>query len=151
MARKRLIEEFDSAINDALKTRDQTKADAVRFLKAGLQRLLIDQKELSQDDEIAYLMTEAKKRREAIELYRKGQRQDLEQKEEYELALIAKYLPEQMSPEELDQVIDEVIESTGAESMRDMGKVMGAVMSRIKGRVDGKTAQARVQVRLSTK
>ena len=82
-------------------------------------------------------MKYAKQRKEAIEMYEKGGRQDLVEKEKAELAVVESYLPKQMSEEEIRELVKEAIEATGASSPKDIGKVMQHVMPKVKGRADG--------------
>ena len=84
------------------------------------------------------LTSAAKKRRESIEQYKLGNRQDLVDKEQAELDMISAYLPEQLGEDTLRQLITEAIEATGADSPKDMGKVMKHLMPKIKGKADGK-------------
>jgi len=107
------------------------------------------QRELTDDDSIRVLLTAAKQRKESIELYRQGGRQDLVEQEENELKIVQKYLPEQMSEDKVKKIIDEIITATGAQSMKDMGKVMGQAMGRLQGKADGKAVQNYVRQRLA--
>jgi len=92
---------------------------------------------LSDEETIEVLMAEAKKRKEAIIEFEKGNRQDLVEKEREELELIQKYLPEQLPEDEIRKLVKEAIQKTGASGSKDMGKVMAELMPRIKGRAEG--------------
>jgi hypothetical protein len=96
------------------------------------------------------LMQIAKQRRDSIEQYRKGGREDLVAQEEAELAIVEEYLPPQMSDEEVSQVVDEVIASVGATSAKEMGKVMGKAMQQLKGKADGNRIQEMVKAKLNS-
>ena len=114
--------------------------------KAAIKNRQIDTgKELSDDDIIPVLSTLAKQRRESIEQFSKGGRQDLAEKERLELSVLQSYLPEQITPEELDRIILEAIKESSAAGAGDMGKVMRLVMPRTKGAADGKLVSQRVK------
>ena len=106
-------------------------------------------KDLTPDDEIQILLNAAKKRKEAMEAYEKGNRQDLVEKEQQELEIIQQYLPAQMSDEEIAKQIDDIIQSTGASSIRDLGRVMSEAMKALKGKADGKKVQQLVREKLA--
>ncbi|OYW19489.1 MAG: hypothetical protein B7Z54_03745 [Sphingobacteriales bacterium 12-47-4] len=99
--------------------------------------------------EIRLLQKLVKQRKDSLEIYQQQQRADLAQKEEEEIAVIEKFLPQQMSVEELKTVIKELIAETGASSPADMGKVMGAATKKLAGKADGKTISAVVKELLS--
>jgi len=146
----RLEQKLVDDMKSAMKSGDKILLGTIRMLRAQLKNASIAKgKDLSDEDIIEVLSREAKKRKESLELYKKGGRADLAQKEEKELAIITSYLPEQLSQEEVEKIIDEIITETGAESLRDMGKVMSAVMQKVKGRADGKMVQEIVRKKLS--
>ncbi len=137
-------------MKEAMKSGDKVRLDTIRGLRAMLKDAQIaKQRELTEEDEIAVLQSAAKKRTEAIKLYRQGNRQDLVEKEERELAIIRSYLPEMMSPEEIEKVVDAAIARLGASGMRDFGKVMGEVMRELRGKAEGQTVQEVVRRKLS--
>ncbi len=105
-------------------------------------------KAVTPDDEIATLLSAAKKRKESIEQFQAGGRMDLVAQETSELAIIQEYLPKQMGEEEIKQVIESVVKGTGASSAADFGKVMPQVMKQLKGKADGKMIQELVKTRL---
>ena len=110
----------------------------IRMILAGIKNQQIAlQRELTDEDVINVLVSEAKKRREAEEVYRKNGREDLADKEASELVFLSVYLPQPYTDEEVADIVREVIAETGAETKRDMGKVMGRVMGQVKGRYDG--------------
>ena len=98
---------------------------------------------------LSFLMSAAKKRKESIEAYQAGNRQDLLEREQQELDIINKYLPQQMSDEDVEKAIDEIIGLTGATSSKDLGKVMSEAMKVLKGRADGKKVQNIVRSKLA--
>jgi len=134
-----LLKRIDDDMIQALKKRDSFKTTLLRGLKSDIKYKAIEKKDdLSDDEIIAVLSSAAKRRRESIEQFRNGHRQDLVDKETAELTIISQYLPEQMSPEELREIITGAIEKTGADSPSKLGLVMKEIMPRIKGKADGK-------------
>ena len=103
-----------------------------------------DRRELTDDDYAAILAREVKTRRESVEAFRNGGREDLAAKEEAEIAILSEYLPQQLSEAEIQALVDEGIAATGASSARDLGKVMGWLAPRTRGRADGKQVSALV-------
>jgi uncharacterized protein YqeY len=103
-----------------------------------------DRRELTDDDYAAILAREVKTRRESVEAFRNGGREDLAAKEEAEIAILSEYLPRQLSEAEIRVLVDEGIAATGASSARDLGKVMGWLAPRTRGRADGKQVSALV-------
>ncbi len=142
---ERLLEDMKAA----MKAGDKAKVNTIRQLRAQLKDAQIELgRELTDDDAIKVLTNAAKKRKEAIDLYRQGGRQDLVEKEQAELQVIQQYLPEQLSREELESIIDQVIQEEDARTMKDMGRVMSKVMAQVRGRADGKEVQQIVRGRL---
>jgi uncharacterized protein YqeY len=140
------------------------KEDLVNAMKAGrkeevstLRTVLAQTKnerislrrELEDEDITKVLMNAVKKRKDSIEMFKQGNRQDLVDKEEKEVSYIERYLPEQISDEEIAKVVDKIIAETGALSMKEIGKVMGPIMAQLKGKADGKKVQSIVRDRLS--
>jgi uncharacterized protein YqeY len=141
-----LLQKIDDDLKRALKESDSLKVSVLRLAKAALKNKQIDkQEELSDDEIISTLSTLSKQRRESIELFSKGGREDLAEKERQELAILQSYLPKQLTPEELDAVIAEVIKESSASGLREIGKVMRLVMQRVKGAADGKIVNQRVK------
>lgn len=141
-------------IKTAMKAKDKTRLETVRSIKKVLLEKEVSvrpqgQTELNETQELEVLAQLAKQRRDSIEQYRQAGRTDLADQEAQELAIIEEYLPQQLSDEEVSQVIDEVISRTGASSAKDMGKVMGPVMQQLKGRADGQKIQAMVKAKLN--
>jgi hypothetical protein len=142
-------------IKTAMKAKDKTRLETVRSIKKVLLEKEVSvrpqgQTELNETQELEVLAQLAKQRRDSIEQYQQAGRTDLADQEAQELAIIEEYLPQQLSDEEVSQVIDDVISRTGASSARDMGKVMGPVMQQLKGRADGQKIQAMVKAKLSS-
>jgi hypothetical protein len=108
-----------------------------------------DRTTLTDDQAIAVLSREVKTRRESVEAYRKGGREDLAAKEEAEIAIITTFLPRALTEDELAALVDEAIAATGASSARDLGKVMGWLSPRTRGRADGKVVSGLVAAALA--
>ncbi len=139
-------------MRSAMKSGNTAETGTLRNLLSKLkdERIkLRPKREMTDEDALRVLMTAAKQRKESIELYRKGGRQDLVDQEEAELSIVQRYLPEQISEAEVSKIIDEIIAATGAASMKDMGKVMGQAMGRLQGKADGKLVQNLVRQRLA--
>jgi len=125
-------------MKEAMKSKDKVKLSTIRMINSLIKNAEIEKRgELTDDEIIQLLMKYAKQRKEAIEMYEKGGRQDLVEKEKAELAVVESYLPKQMSEEEIRELVKEAVEATGASSPRDIGKVMQYVMPKVKGRADG--------------
>lgn len=140
------LQKLDDDLKTALKASDGLKVSVLRMAKSALQYRQIDKGgDLSEEDISAVLSTLAKQRRESIEQFSKGGREDLAEKERLELSVLQSYLPKQLTPGELDAVIIEAIKETSAEGVKDMGKVMRLVMSNAKGAADGKIVNQRVK------
>lgn len=143
-------------IGQALKARDEIRLSTLRMLSSALNYEKIEkQHDLNEEEELAVVKREAKKRKDAIEVYQKLQNSETQKvkerikREEEELAILKGYLPEEMGESELVDLVDQVIGEIGAESMQDMGNVMGEVMKRAKGRADGKTVADLVKKQLT--
>ena len=142
----RLTEDMKSA----LKAGEKDRLKVVRLLLADIKRVEIDsRKELDDAGVISVIEKAVKQRRDSIEQFNKGGREDLSAIEQAELDVIQTYLPEQLSDDELTSLVDEVIASTGAENIRDMGKVMGAIKARAAGKADMGAVGAMVKARLA--
>lgn len=144
-------EKIRQDLKQAQLSRDEVKVSTIRLLLSELTYAKVAKgtDSLTDEDIIASIQKEAKKRKESIESFRKGGREDLVSKEEAELKILQTYLPEQISDEELTKVVDEVITNTGATSAADMGKVIGAVMSKVGQRVEGARVSTLVRLKLT--
>jgi len=144
-----LKEKITEDMRAALRSGDKAKLKLIRMLRSEIRYKEIDNgSELEDDDTIEVLSSALKKRKEAIEEFKKGGREDLVSQEEEELKIILSYLPEQLSQEDLEKLDDEKIAETDAQSPRDIGKVMRAVMPEVKGRADGKKVNHLVSLKL---
>lgn len=135
----------------AMKARDSFAISVLSFLRAAIKNVKVDKRlEAVPDEEvIAVIKKQAKQRMDSITQFKAGGRADLAEKEEKELAVLKNYLPAEMSPEKLKEIIEEVIASTGANSIKDMGRVMKDVLARAAGQADNQTVGALVKERLS--
>jgi uncharacterized protein len=134
----------------AMKARDQLRMDVIRMIKAAVLNKEVEMKKDLDDAEMSRIMTTMiKQRKESVEQYEKGQRAELAAKERHEISIIEAYLPQALSPEELDRTVDAVIRETCATSAKDMGAVMKTVMARLAGQpVDGKQVSDLVRSKL---
>lgn len=127
-------------LKDAMKQKQGLRKSVITMLRAAVKQIEVDQrKELTDEEVIDVIVTQVKQKRSVIDEFLKGDREDLAEEAKEEIAVLEKYLPEQLSEEELKTIISDVISETGASSMKDMGKVMGIVNPKVKGRADGKT------------
>lgn len=140
-----LLDTLTADMKAAMKARDKERLQTIRMLISGVKNVLIDKPSFSESDEVDYLSTEAKKRRQSIEAYEQAGREDLAEVERAELVVIEQYLPQQLGEDEVRTIVAEAIASTGASGASDLGKVMGAIMPQIKGRFDGAKVRPIVQ------
>jgi hypothetical protein len=144
-----LKDQITEDMKTALKAGDKDRLRAVRLIMAAIKQVEVDHRiELDDTAVLSVLDKMVKQRRDSVEQFQKGDRNDLADIELAEIAVIEDYLPEQLSDAELDAMIDEAISSTGAESIRDMGKVMGQIKGKAAGRADMGAVGAKVKARL---
>jgi len=140
-------------LKEAMLAKDRQKLEALRAIKAAL--LLektgggVGDSEIPETVELKLLQKQVKQRRDTAKIYREQNRPELAEEEEYQAEIIEKYLPEQMSEEEVKAVVAKVIADTGASSMKDMGRVMGMVSKQLAGKADNKTVSVLVKQLLS--
>lgn len=134
----------------AMKDKDKKALRGIRAIKAAilLEKTSGDKEEMTEEREIKLLQKLVKQRKDSLAIYQKEGRDDLAQIEQEEIEVIERYLPEQISEEELLAEVDKVINETGASSMKDMGKVMGIATKRLAGRAEGKAISAAVKEKL---
>ncbi len=145
-----ILPKIDEELKSALKAGDKLKATVLRGLKSDIQYRQIDLgRDLTDEDILATLQSAAKRRRDSIEQFKKGGRDDLVDKESRELELIEGYLPEQLSEDKIREHIQASLEATGASSPAQMGAVMKDLMPRLKGQADGKLVSQLVRQMLS--
>lgn len=142
---------LETKINEDLKTAMKEKNQAgLRGIRAIKSAILLQKtdgtgSELDEAGEIKLLQKLIKQRKDSLDIFQKQNREDLAKVEEEEIAVIEKYLPKQLSTEELKPIIQKIIEQTGASSMKDMGKVMGMASQQLAGKADGKTISGLVK------
>ena len=136
------FEKIQKDMYTAMKSGEKEKANTLRNVISKLKDRQIEKRDpLSEEEEIKILQTLVKQRKESIDLYEKGGRNELVAIEKQEMDIIKSYLPKMMSEDAIKDIVKNVIDNTGAGSMSDMGKVMPEVMRQGKGLIDGKTAQ----------
>jgi uncharacterized protein len=145
-----IVEDVNRAITEAMKARDQLRLVALRMLKTALMNREIERgRPLDENESRQVVSSLVKQRRDSIEQFTKGGRQDLVDKETAEIAVLERYLPPAVDGAELERVVDNAISSTGASSAKDMGKVMKAVMAELAAKtVDGKLVNELVRRKL---
>ena len=140
-----LRERIQSDITAAMRSGDALRRDTLRMAESAIYNAdTRDRRSYSDDDVASVLSREVKTRRESVEAFRKGGREDLASKEEAEIGILAAFLPEQLSDAEIAGLVDEAIAATGAAGPRDMGKVMGWLAPRTRGKADGRAVSQRV-------
>jgi uncharacterized protein YqeY len=146
-----LLDRIQREMAEAMRAREEARLSTLRLIKTALKKHEIDaMKPLDEATEMQLLNTLIKQRRESIEMFRKGNRPELAEKEEAELKMIEGYLPAAPSPEEVEAAIQAALAETGASSLKQMGLVMKAAQARLAGtRVDGKALSDKVRARLS--
>jgi uncharacterized protein len=139
------LEQVQADVKDAMKAREKERVHALRLIVSELQKAEKEQR----DDELQVLQRERKRRLEAADAYRDGGRTDRAESEEREAEIIASYMPEQLTDEELGALVGDAVAESGASSPKEMGKVMALVMPKLKGRADGKRVSAAVRETLT--
>lgn len=147
-----LKERLTDDMKSALRNRETVRLGLVRMIRAQIKNREIAQGNELRDEEVIEVVSSLiKSRREALEFAVKGDRKDLVAQAEEELKILASYLPDQLSEEEIRSVVRKAIDQSGAEGPGDLGKVMGAVMPRVKGRADGRLVNEIVRACLATR
>lgn len=147
-----LLDNLKKDMITAMKAKDKETLSVVRMLKASVQNEQINLgHDLTPDEENALMAKEYKQRKDSMAEFEKGGRQDLVDATKKEMAVVAKYMPKQMSADEVQKVVEETISEVNATSMKDFGKVMGAIMPKVKGKADGKVVNESVKKVLQSK
>ena len=134
----------------AMRAKDAARLSAVRLLLAAIKQREVDERiELSDADVLAIIEKMIKQRRDSVEQFEKGARQDLADKEKFEIGVLQAYMPAAMSAAEIDAAVSEAISGSGAKGMADMGKVMAMLKPRLAGRADMGAVSALIKTRLS--
>ncbi|APT17825.1 GatB YqeY domain protein [Amylolactobacillus amylotrophicus DSM 20534] len=145
-----LNEQIMNDLKTAMKAHDKVALDTIRMIKSALANKKIELgHDLTEEEEVAVLSTEMKQRRDSLAEFEKGNRTDLVEKVQEEMKIVERYLPAQMSAEEVGKLIDSVIEETGATGKADFGKVMKTLMPKVKGKADGGLVNQLVNQKLS--
>ena len=151
-----LKEKISGNLIQALKEKNELRTGTLRLILSAVHNLEIDKKGrnegkevvLEDDEVLGVLRGEAKKRKEAIEMYKKGKREELAKKEEEELGIIEEYLPSQMSEEKIVAVIDEVMSRVRPNGPADFGRVISEAMKQLKGKADGQKVSGLIKKKL---
>lgn len=139
-------------MKDAMRAKDATTLEALRAIKSSIliaQTETASKEGLSEEEELKLLQKLVKQRKDSAAIYKEQGREDLAEPELAQAEVIEKFLPEQLSEEEIEAKVDEIIAETGAEGMKDMGKVMGKATAELTGKADGKTISNIVRKKLS--
>jgi uncharacterized protein len=145
-----LIPRIEDELKQARLARDEDRRDALSLILHSLRVAEKDlQRPLSGDEELQVLQRERKRRVEAADAYEAAGREEQAEAEEYELEVLAEFMPEPMSEDDLEEIIDDVIAEVGATSLRDLGRVMADVMPQVSGRADGSTVTQLVREKLA--
>lgn len=140
-----LKEQLGDDLKDAMRQGDALRRTTIRFVLSAIHNdEIARQKDLDEDGVIQVLTKQAQQRRDSIEAFQDANRQDLVDKEQAELEIIAAYLPARMTEDEIREVVRQVLSDSGASGPQDMGKVMGRVMPKVRGKADGKMVSAMV-------
>ena len=133
-------EQLTADMKEAMKSHDKDRLSVIRFVRGAIRQAEIDggHKELSDEDVIGVISKEVKMRKDSIEEFKKGDRQDLVEKTQAEIEVLMPYMPAQLSEAEVSELVKAAVEETGAKTQKDMGKVMGKLMPKVKGCADGK-------------
>ena len=146
-----LQEKIQAHITDAMRGKDSLRLNTLRMMKSAVKNKEIEKmKALEEGEVLSIFGTLVKQRKDSIEQFRKGGREELAQKEEAEIKIIEEYLPAAASEDDIRRAIDEAVQETGATSMKDMGKVMKAALTRLVGKTaDGARVRQIVKEKLS--
>jgi hypothetical protein len=144
-----LREKISQDMKSAMRDKDEARLGSIRMLWAAIQRREVDERITLDDTQIlAVVEKQVRQSRDAVEQFLKGNRPDLAEKENRDIAVMQAYLPAQASDAEIEQLINEAVAATGAASIKDMGKVVGVLKPKLQGRADMGQVSARVKARL---
>lgn len=145
-----LSERLNDDMKQAMKNQDKFKLSVIRMIRSAIKNVEIDQKKTLSDDEVLDILNrEVKQRKDSLQEFEKAGRNDLSEAVKEEIEIIAVYMPQQLTEEEIQAIVQQTIQETGASSKADMGKLMSALMPKVKGRADGKLVNRFVQQLLS--
>lgn len=133
-----LKERLMSDLKASMKNKDKIRKDAITLVRAAIKQKEVDERrELTDEDIIEVISKQVKQKRDSIESFRQGGREDLALSTQNEIDILMEYLPRQLTEDEIDEIVKQAIEEIGANSMKDMGKVMSFIMPKVKGKADG--------------
>lgn len=134
-----LKKQLTDDLKEAMKSKDQVKKSTITLIRADIKQQEVDNRiELKDEDIIKIISKQLKQRKDSLEDFKRGGRDDLVKQTEEEMNVLLSYLPEQLDDENLTEIVKNTIDEVGATSMKDMGKVMPKIMSKVKGQADGK-------------
>ncbi|HRD70812.1 MAG TPA: GatB/YqeY domain-containing protein [Legionella sp.] len=143
-------EQLNNDIKDAMRAKDKNLLTTLRLISAAVKQIEVDERiDVSEERMLVILDKMTKQRKESIAQYSKANRDDLVAQEQFELGIIAKYLPEPLSAAEIEKMVAEAIQTTGAEKMADMGKVMAQLKAPLQGRADMAQVSALIKAKLN--
>ena len=147
-----LLDQLNHDMKEAMKSKDKDRLSVIRMVKASLQNeaIKLGEKSLSEDEELTVLTREYKQRKDSLQEFKTAGRDDLVQKLEQEIAVLQSYMPEQLSEDEISEIVLSSIKEVQATSKKDMGKVMSHVMPKVKGKADGSLINKIVQQHLNS-
>ena len=144
-----LKDRISEDMKEAMKAHEKDRLAVIRMVRSAIRQTEIDgKKELDDEGVIAVISKELKMRKDSLEEFGKGGREDLVEKTRAEIEVLLPYLPEQLSEEDVKAMVEDAVKETGAASVKDMGKVMGVLMPKVKGRADGKLVNRLVKAAL---
>lgn len=141
-----LNERLSEDMKQAMKDKDKFRLSVIRMIRSSIKNIEIDQRKTLDDDEVLDILNrEIKQRKDSLQDFEKAGREDLVDPLKAEIAIISEYMPQQLSEDEIKEIVQQTIQQVGASSKADMGKVMSALMPKVKGRADGKLVNQLVQ------
>ena len=146
-----LKDELAEEMKDALKARDKTRLSTIRLIRDAITKREMEQGREALDDAgiIRVIGTMIRRSEEAVEDFKRGDREDLVEQENHQIEILRSFLPEQLSTEEIQSLMEEAIQEAGAAGLEDLGKVMKILMPKISGKADGRTVNQMARERLS--
>jgi uncharacterized protein len=143
-------EQINNDVKDAMRAKNKELLGTLRLITAAIKQIEVDERIDVTDDRILVILDKmCKQRKESITQFKQAKREDLVGQEEFELSVIAKYLPEPLTHAEIEQLIDKAVDATGASVMADMGKVMASIKASVQGRADMAEVSALIKAKLS--
>ena len=147
-----LLNSLTEELKAAMRAKDSLKLEALRAIKSAVllaKTATAGDADLSEEEEIKLLQKLVKQRKDSAVIFKEQNRDDLAAPEEAQAEVIAQFLPEQLSQQDIEQIVDEIVAKTGAQGMKDMGKVMGMASKEMAGKADGKTISTIVKQKLN--